>query len=31
MQQPKTFFIDGIGKFVDHKKCVEKLGDYTEK
>jgi len=30
--QPKTFFLEGIRKLVDHwTKCIEKEGDYVEK
>ena len=30
--QPKTFFSEGIKKFVQRwKKCIEKQGDYVEK
>jgi hypothetical protein len=30
--QPKTYFVEGICKLVDHwTKCIEKEGDYVEK
>jgi hypothetical protein len=30
--QPKTFFVEGIGKLVDRwTKCIEKEEDYVEK